>query len=53
MMKELLKDIVKRITQNLLGKSMIESSPERLASDNSHSVCICSLLPSFILYAFH
>ena len=38
-MKQLLKEIVNKITQNLLGKSPpIESSPERLNHDTSHSV---------------
>jgi hypothetical protein len=41
MMKQLLADIVKKITQNLLGKSTIESS----TNDNSRSVCIQSIFP--------
>jgi hypothetical protein len=49
-MKQLLKDIVKKLTQNLLGKSMIESSIERSTNDTSHSVCIQYLFSSFIIH---
>lgn len=50
-MKQLLKEIVNKITQNLLGKSSIESSPERVNNDVSHSV---NLLPNpFTSYSFN
>ena len=37
-MKQLLKEIVNKITQNLIGKSPTQSSPERPNNDNSQSV---------------
>ena len=48
-MKQLLKEIVNKITQNLLGKSSIESSPERVNNDISHSVYHLYLLHNHIL----
>jgi len=49
MMKQLLKDIVKKMTENLLGKSVINSPSERQTHNSSHSVCIEY---DFILYFF-
>lgn len=39
MMKQLLKEIVTKITENLLGKSINDSSLERQTTDESRSVC--------------
>jgi hypothetical protein len=51
-MKQLLKEIVKRITQNLLGKSVIESSSDQQIHDESHSVCLqLNFIIKFFFYS--
>jgi hypothetical protein len=50
-MKQLLNEIVKKITENLLGKSLVDSSSDRQTHDESHSVCI--KLNFFINFIFN